>query len=128
MYWNIFNGFANKGRVRSTLARMRAAETEVETKRAELITNAQSYGRQFKGLALAIVITDRELDSAKNGLVDMSERMKRGEASQAQVDAAQGQLHSAYGRALAERGNYWEKLGDLLSLIEADPVLNRVRL
>lgn len=124
--WNIFDGFAAKGRVRSSLAKMRAAETNFDTKKMEIMTNVTSYARQFKGLALAIVISDRELDSAQNALADVKERLKRGEASEAHVNASQAHLHYTYGKALSERATYWEKLGALLTLIEADPVLNRV--
>jgi outer membrane protein TolC len=126
MNWTVFDGFASKGRVRAALANLRASEVELEVKKSAILTDAESYGRQFKSLALAVVITDRELLSAENLLADMKERLKRGEVSEAQVNGGQSQLHQAYGKALFERATYWSKLGDLLSLIEADPILNRV--
>lgn len=126
MTWSIFDGFATKGRIRASLARMRAAEVNFDVKKSEIRSNVSSYGRQFKSLGLAILITDRELDSAKNSLADMKERLKRGEVSDAHVNASESSLHSAYSKALSERATYWDKLGSLLKIIEADPVLNRV--
>jgi len=126
MNWAIFDGFATKGRIRSSLAKMRAAEANFDSKLLEIQSDVASYGRQFKSLALAIVISDRELDSAQNALADVKERLKRGEASDAHVNASEAHLHSAYGRALYDRSNYWAKLGALMNLIEADPILNRV--
>ena len=126
MRWSIFDGFATKGRIRSSLAKMRTAEANFENKVQEIRADVESYARQFKSLALAIVITDRELDSAQNALADVKERLKRGEASDAHVNASQSHLNYMHAKALAERAVYWEKLGSLLKLIEADPILLRV--
>ena len=127
MSWTIFDGFASKGRIKSSLEKMRVAEINYETKKSEILSNAQSYGRQFKSLALAIVITDRELDSAQNQLKYLQERRDQGEASDAQVNVAQLSLHDSTTSALNNRANYWNKLGEFLSLIDSDPILNRIR-
>jgi outer membrane protein TolC len=124
--WTLFDGFATKGRIRTTLERMRSAEVTFANTKATLLDDAQSHGRLLKSLALAVVIAERELDSAQNQLEAFMASRERGEASEAQVNVARLSLHTAVGAALYARENYWNKLGSFMALIDADPILNRI--
>lgn len=124
--WSIFDGFATKRRIRSSLARIRSAEIRYEESRRELIDNVQSHGRLLKTLALAVVIAERGLDSARLQLEAMKESETRGEASEAQINVLKLGYHDAMGAALYARHNYWNKLSSLLGLIDEDPVLDRI--
>jgi outer membrane protein len=124
--WSIFDGFATKRRVRSHLSKIRASEIRIENMRRELIDNVESHARLLKTLALAVVIDERKLDSARLQLEAMIESEARGEASEAQIDVLRLGVHDAVGAALYARHNYWNKLSSLLGLIDQDPILNRV--
>lgn len=124
--WSIFDGFATKRRIRSNLARIRASEIRYEDSRRQLIENVQSHGRVLKSLALAVVIDERKLDSARLQLEAIKESESRGEASQAQINVLILGYHTAVEGALYARHNYWNKLSSLLGLIDEDPVLDRI--
>ena len=126
LFWSIFDGFATKRRVRSHLSKIRASEIRIENMRRELIDNVESHARLLKTLALAVVIDERKLDSARLQLEAMIESEARGEASEAQIDVLRLGVHDAVGAALYARHNYWNKLSSLLGLIDQDPILNRV--
>lgn len=124
--WSIFDGFATKRRIRSSLSQIRASEIRIDNMRRELIDDVESHARLLKTLALAIVIDERKLDSARLQLEAMIESEARGEASAAQIDVLRLGVHDAVGAALFARHNYWNKLGSLLGLIDQDPILSRV--
>ena len=126
LYWSIFDGFATKRRIRSQLSQIRASEVRIENMRRELIDDVESHARLLKTLALAVVIDERKLDSARLQLEAIIESEARGEASEAQIDVLRLGVHDAVGAALYARHNYWNKLSSLLGLIDQDPILNRV--
>ena len=86
----------------------------------------ESHARLLKTLALAVVIEERKLDSARLQLKAMIESEARGEASEAQINALKLGVHDAVGTALYARHNYWNKLSSLVGLIDEDPILDRV--
>ncbi len=124
--WTLFDGFATKGRIRTTLERMRSAEVTFANTKATLLDDAQSHGRLLKSLALAVVIAERELHSAQNQLEAFTASRDRGEASEAQVNVSRLSVHTAFGAALYAREVYWNKLSSFMALIDADPILNRI--
>lgn len=124
--WSIFDGFATKRRIRSALSKIRVSEIGIEGKRRELIDNVESHARLLKTLALAVVIDERKLDSARLQLEVMIESEARGEASEAQINVLELAVHDAVSAALYARYTYWNKLSSLLGLIDQDPILNRI--
>jgi outer membrane protein len=126
LYWSIFDGFATKRRIRSALSGIRASEVRIENMSRELIDDVESHARLLKTLALAVVIDERKLDSARLQLKAMIESEARGEASEAQINVLKLGVHDAVGAALYARHNYWNKLSSLVGLIDVDPILDRV--
>jgi outer membrane protein len=124
--WSIFDGFATKRRIRSALSKLRVSELRIEGMRRELIDDVESHARLLKTLALAVVIDERKLDSAKLQLEAIIESETRGEASEAQVNVLKLNLHDAVSAAQYARYTYWNKLSSLLGLIDRDPVLTRI--
>ncbi|GAB5560366.1 MAG: hypothetical protein SynsKO_20130 [Synoicihabitans sp.] len=124
--WTLFDGFATNARVRASLSRLRAAELRYEQEKEELVDSARLMGRHLERLAKTVTLTERELDSAQNNLDYITEQAARGDASKAQVDNAQLGLWDALGKALFHRYNYWNKVSEVLSLTETDPLLDRV--
>lgn len=124
--WSIFDGFATKRRIKSALSQIRVSEIRIENMRRALIDNVESHARLLKTLALAVVIEERKLDSARLQLKAMIESEARGEASEAQINALKLGVHDAVGTALYARHNYWNKLSSLVGLIDEDPILDRV--
>jgi outer membrane protein TolC len=124
--WNIFDGFATKARVKSELARLRASEARLVLEQQELLDDVERLGREIKRKGMAVHINERELQSARNHLEYTRGRAERGEASEAEVNAAVLNLEERLGYSLFSRFDYWNKVSQFLGLIEADPVLNRV--
>lgn len=123
--WNIFDGFATRQRVKAGLARLRASEAELAVQQQTLIDDVQSLGREIKRKAMAIAIQELELKSARSHLEYTQQRAERGEASNAEVNNSAIMVEHTLGNALYARSDYWNKVVQLLSLIEADPILNR---
>jgi len=124
--WTVFDGFATKARIRSTLARIRASEAELALQEQRLIDDVQAAGREVELGALSMTINEKELTSARNHLRSTEQRAERGEASISDVNWAKRNLQNRLGTSLFSRAEYWNKVTYLLSLIEADPILNRV--
>lgn len=124
--WTLFDGFATKARIKSSLARLRASEAELAMQEQKLIDDVQAYGRQLKLLAMSVDINEQELTSARSHLQATQDRADRGEASASEVNDAKTNMERKLGTALWVRSDYWNKVGEYLSLIEADPILNRV--
>jgi len=125
MSWNLFDGFATRNRVKSSLARLRASELQLELQQEALIDNVRSLGREIKHKGMALHIQEQELQSSRSHLEYTQELAGRGEASAADVDSAFIGLQDSLSIALYIRYEYWNKLSEFLGLIEADPVLNR---
>ncbi len=124
--WNIFDGFATKARVKSSLARLRAAEIRLAEQQQTLLDDAATMGRDLSRLALAVKIADEELLSAQSHLQYTEERQERGEASMTDVQWAKLNLHDFTGSALYHRATYWNRVTDLLVMVEADPTLDAI--
>lgn len=126
MSWTLFDGFANRARVKSAVERLRAAEVNLDAQKAEMIDRAASFGRQLKILAMSVEIAEKELGSARSHLDLTGQRAGRGEASKAELNSATLNLHDVMGSTLYARSNYWTKVSEFLGLIGADPVLDRL--
>lgn len=124
--WTLFDGFATKARVKSSLQRIRAAEIRLAQEQEKLVDDVESLGRQLKRIALTIALDEQELESAKNHLEYTESRASLGEASEAEVDVAKLGLSDALGKSLYGRYEYWNKMSALLGLIEADPILEQL--
>ncbi len=124
--WNIFDGFATKARVRSSLNRLRAAEVRLEQEQSRLVDDVRLNGRQLKRLAMLVSLSERELKSARNQLDYTRDQASRGEASDSQIDSAKLGHWDALGRAMMNRHNYWVAVSEVLSLTETDPLLNLI--
>ena len=83
-------------------------------------------GRDLSRLALAVKIADEELLSAQSHLQYTEERQERGEASMTDVQWAKLNLHDFTGSALYHRATYWNRVTDLLVMVEADPTLDAI--
>lgn len=124
--WNLFDGFATRARVKSSLARLRAAELKLAQQQQALLDDAQAIGKDLNRLALSVDIAEQELQSAQSHLEYSRAQQERGEASETDVLWAVLALHDAVGGALYHRTNYWNRVTDLLVMVEVDPTLDAI--
>jgi len=121
--WTIFDGFASRGGVASALARKRASEHEYKQLTDRL---AQAAQRSAKAVALAqkqMNISDRLLENARQFLDFTKADFARGQASEAQVNAAQAGYNQQLSGASAARYTYLVHVTDFVSTIGRDPAV-----
>jgi len=126
MRWSIWDSFATKARVRASLQGLRAAEIRLREKQLNLLDRADELGREIKFNAMRVSIAEGDLESAEGYLNYTRELRGRGEASEADVMAAELRYQELLENALWVRSNYWGSISDLLVMIELDPVLQRL--
>lgn len=119
--WTIFDGLATRASVKSTLARIRAAEATYDHRRNRILDDAESIMRQLEYRVLEVEVEDEELVSAQNHLKFVDERFRRGEASENDLAQARLNLLDRWKGTMTARFNYWERMFTFLTLVEADP-------
>ncbi len=124
--WTLWDSFATKARVRSSLANLRAAEVRLQETQHRLIDNADDLGRLIKRDAMRISIVESELESARGHLDYTLDLRERGEASESDVLNSEYALQQKIEEALFVRTSYWNRISDLLVMIEMDPILAQV--
>lgn len=121
--WSIFDGFATRGAKLAALSRKRSYERTLRTNTDQTIAQArdleQQLGFYWRGLELSQ--TRRDLsDSAVKRLED---NLKRGEASQAMVNAAKLNFYNWELNLTNARGYYLGYWSQYVSMMCVDPML-----
>lgn len=124
--WAIFDGFATRSRIKSSLARIRVAEINLTAQERELAEDIEHLSTELTRAGMAVKLEEKKLESAENYLKFIQRQVTKGEASESQASAAR--LNALQARLLAfnVRFGYWNTLSDLLALTETDPVLDRL--
>lgn len=124
--WTIFDGFATRGAIASSLARKRQSEAILKQYNDTLGASVQNLVRRIAISYRQMNIADRLFDGRRNFLKSRKDDFVRGDASEADVNAAQLAYNNAFSNAMASRSSYMLQLGDLLALVSEDPAVNKV--
>ncbi|MCC5022883.1 MAG: TolC family protein [Candidatus Synoicihabitans palmerolidicus] len=117
----MFDGFETRGRVKAALNRLRSAEASIGQKKAQLVDDAQTIGRQLKYHAIGVDIANQELQSARNHLNYITQQFDRGEAAVSDMNSATVNLLDSWRTTMQARLNYWLRVLDFLQLVDDDP-------
>uniref|UniRef100_UPI00404B338E TolC family protein n=1 Tax=Cephaloticoccus sp. TaxID=1985742 RepID=UPI00404B338E len=120
--WNIFDGFATRGAVKSALASKRLDERVYRDFTARLAQDARKASKAVELAQRQLAISERLLDNAGNFLSYTKDDFKRGQASETAVNNAQANYNSLENTANAARRDYLLRVSEFLSLIEEDGV------
>ena len=121
--WSIFDGFATRGAIASTLARKRQAEESYRQSEDDLKRNAQNAARAVDLAYQQMAINDRLLANNLNYLNFRRDDFKRGQASEADVNQALSGYNSSLVSANVSRSNFLMSSAEFVSLVAQDPVL-----
>jgi len=121
--WTIFDGFAARSAVANALTRRRQAEQNYEDSLRNLTEAARSSLKQLGFSARSMELANRVLLSAEGFLHSKEDDVKRGLASEAEVNSARLNYYDSLINAFNSRFDYMMKTGDFLSMMLEDPAL-----
>lgn len=124
--WQIFDGFATRGAVRSALAQKRQSE---ENYRAAVVSQRNQAEAAVRNIELAyrqMSISDKILENSQAYLSFRQEDFKRGNASEADVNQALTSYNGAMVSANNARINFMMKQVEFVSLVARDPAMENV--
>lgn len=124
--WQIFDGLATRGAVRSALANKRQSEQSYRIARDNLQRTAQNAARNIALASRQMAISDKMLDNSQVYLDFRKEDFKRGNASEADVNQALANYYSARVSAINARINFLMKQVEFVSQIARDPAMDKV--
>ncbi len=120
--WSIFDGFATRGAVTSSLARYRQAQHTYKELNETVARDAQREARAVDLAQRQMAISDRLLSNAQNFLDFRQEDLRRGQASETEVNAAQAAYNVALNTANASRYNYIMRVANFMTIISEGDV------
>ena len=124
--WTIFDGFATKGAVASSLARRRQLEQSYRDLSANLADQARNQLKLVNFARRGMDISDRLLNSSAGAVRDKKADAARGLASANDVNTYQLAYQEARINAFNARSDYLMKSSDFLSTLLEDPALSNL--
>lgn len=121
--WSIFDGFATRGSKASSLARRRQIERSIETASADLQDEAQTELRQVEFSSRDLELANRMLRTSQSSVAIRKDDIKRGLASESDLNPTLYNFYSAQIDAYSARADFLMKIVAFLSTIHADPAL-----
>jgi outer membrane protein TolC len=121
--WAIFDGFASRAVVRSTLAGRRHLENTYLQVTERLAQDAQTQVKSIGFAARNMSIYNRLLISNTDYLRTARDDFKRGVRSEAEVSQIQLGLYDAQINAANARSDYLMKVGEFLGTVVGDPAV-----
>jgi outer membrane protein TolC len=121
--WTIFDGLAARSGVRDALAHRRQMENDYHELTDRLIQQARTQVRQIYFSARSMSLDDRFLKSSESNLLTKKDDFARGVVAEEDVSLARLTLFEAQVNCYNARIDYLMKVGDLLGLLNQDPVL-----
>ncbi len=126
--WSIFDGFATRGAIASSLARKRLLEASYNQLKESLAQNAQHSAKQVELAFRQMQINDRLLASAMEFLNYRRGDFQRGLASEKDLAAAEAGYRGMFASTASARSEYLMRVVEFVSLIGEDPVTARLTL
>jgi outer membrane protein TolC len=125
--WSIFDGFATRGAVKSSLARKRQLEVSYRQLTENLSQEAQHLEKQVEFSLRQMRINDRLLGERGDFLHASEEDFKRGTAAETDLNAARASFFGVEFAAFNARADYLQRMSDFLGAIMVDPVLQQTK-
>jgi len=122
--WTIFDGWATRGAVRSSLARLRSAEARYTQAQLAVSRQARAASRSLDLAQRQMQINDRLLSSSYDYLRIREEDFAAGRVTRETLNQAQAGYYSARSSANTARLNYLMAQVDLLTAVNRDPIVN----
>jgi outer membrane protein TolC len=124
--WNIFDGFATRAAKISALASKHTTERQFKDYTESTTETAIDDQKQIGFAARSLDIAEQNLGLARDGYNRAVAELKEGTAAKVAVDAVQVGFYATEYAANVARANYLRAWSDFVSLVGADPVLNKV--
>ena len=121
--WSIFDGFAARSAINSSLLRRRQMEQGFQDATTNQLDEVRNELKQLGFSARAMELSERLLGSAEAGLHMKQDDLKRGLASDAEVSSAKLDYSFAQVAAFNARADYLTRISGLLSDMVEDPAL-----
>lgn len=121
--WNIWDGFASRGRMRASLTTQRRLENQLEQTRRDLLEAVVQAGEDLDIAARSLAIAEKRFPGSIAGPGFVRGEMERGRATQEDVDVAESGANNARLGMLQTRAAYLNALAAYLSQTNADPVV-----
>jgi len=121
--WSIFDGFSSRSAKAISLARQRQAEQGYAEGVANLSDQARTQLKQLDFSARGMEISNRLLGSSEGNLHGREDDLRRGLASEADVNGARLYHLDTQLNAFNNRADYLQRTSDFLSTILEDPAL-----
>jgi len=121
--WAIFDGWATRGAVRSSLARLRSAEARYTQTQSAASRQARAAVRSLELAQRQMKIEDQLLDVTAGHLHICTEDFAAGRITRDVLDQAQASYYSARAAANTARLNFLMAQVELLTKINRDPLL-----
>jgi len=123
--WAIFDGWATRGAVRSSLARLRSAEARYAQAQSAVSRQARAAARSLDLAQRQMRIDDRLLSSSRDYLRIREEDFAAGRVTRDVLSQAQAGYYSARSSANTARLNYLMAQVDFLTTVDRDPLIQR---
>lgn len=120
--WQIFDGFATRGLITSTLAAKHQAEHTYKQLTETVAREAQRAAKNVELAQRQMGISDWLLANSKNYLEYRQEESRRGQASEADVGAAQAAYNTALASANTARYTYLLRMSEFVHQISEGSV------
>lgn len=124
--WNIFDGFAANATARSSLARRRQLENQYRDLAQSLGQQTRNQLKLLDFSARYMALTDQGADSAKSSIQTRQDDLKRGVATEDDVELLRLAEFDVRIAACNNRIAYLIQAGDFLGTLGRDPVLNNL--
>jgi outer membrane protein TolC len=120
--WQIFDGFATRGAIASTLAAKHQAEHAYKQLTETIARDAQRAAKNVELAQRQMAISDWLLSNSKGYLEYRQEDFRRGQASETDVGAAQAAYNSALASANSARYTYLIRVAEFVNHISEGTV------
>jgi outer membrane protein TolC len=124
--WTIFDGFAARSAVRSSLGKLRMMESDYRVLTDRLAAQAQSQAKLAGFYVRYASINDRYLESGEGNVKSKKEEFTRGVIAEEDVSVALLGLYDAKINAYASRADYYNQVCEFLGTVVQDPVLSNL--
>jgi len=124
--WTIFDGFQTHGRKREALLRRRQAENDLEQTTDRILYEAQNSQRSVDIAWRQLQVTERSFEYSSYSNQQQQTELKLGNISQDAADLSQYNCNGAEIADAQTRNDFLLAWCDFLSVVDADPVMNKL--
>jgi len=125
--WNLFDGFAGRGRRLAAATAVRQLENTLEETKGNLLQSAERTWTEVDFARRSLEFVERSLRSASRSFELRREDRELGRVSHDAVVDAERAFTAAENNAFAARVTYLNALAAFLSAVNADPVVDAAR-